>query len=96
MFMPLWIRLGSFSGSLVILSFFLKGICPISNGCLTAPLVVLFFQPLFFVEQKLATDFSVVEEIIFLIFFWFILGALLGVLLDLFKQKDRELVSENS
>ena len=85
---PLLYRLPFFFDALLLLSFGLKFICPLDSGCFTDPLVQLSFWPLFLVEGKEWFSFSVGQEIVFLLIFWFLAGALLGSVLDLFKREN--------
>ncbi|HEY9586265.1 MAG TPA: hypothetical protein VJJ27_01325, partial [Candidatus Paceibacterota bacterium] len=82
--MPLTIRLAVFFDALLVLSFFLKFICPLDSGCFTDPLVKFFFRPLFFVGSRKWFVFSSTQEIFFLLIFWFVAGALLGLIIDAF------------
>ncbi len=84
--LPLWLRLASFTDALLALSLLLKAICPLNVGCLTDPLTAFFFSPLFFLENNGFTDFSKSQEIVFLFWVWFIVGALIGFVLGLFKK----------
>ncbi len=83
--LPLWLRLAGFTDALLALSLALKAICPLNEGCLTDPLTTFFFKPLFFVESQ-GFNFTDIQEIIFLFWIWFILGALIGLILSLFKK----------
>jgi O-antigen ligase len=88
--LPLWFRLPFFADALLVLSFGLKLICPIDNGCFTDPMVQFFFWPLLFAEQRNWFSFSTKQEIIFLLIFWFITASLLGAIIDMFRKPKVE------
>lgn len=83
--LPLWFRFAGFTDALLALSLLLKAICPLNAGCLTDPLTSVFFKPLFFIESQ-GFGLSEVQEIAFLFWIWFIVGALIGLVLNLFKK----------
>jgi len=85
---PLLYRLPFFFDALLLLSFGLKFICPLDSGCFTDPLVQLSFSPLFFVEGKQWFSFSFGQEVVFLLLFWFLAGALVGLILDSFRHEN--------
>ncbi len=84
--LPFWLRFAGFTDALLALSFLLKAICPLNVGCLTDPLVSLFFSPLFLIENKFGQGFSQIEEIVFLFWIWFVFGILIGLAIEAFKK----------
>ncbi len=87
MSVPFSIRLAFFTVALLVLSFILKAFCPIEEGCLTDPFVSFFLEPLFFLENSGRAFLDVQYEVLFLLCFWFLVGALLGSILDLAQPK---------
>lgn len=73
---------GAIFGLLFVpLLFFLKIICPLSEGCFVDPFFVPIFSPVFllqFLAGKLGVDISLRAEMVFLILFWAVAWALLA------------------
>ncbi len=84
--MPLWFRLPFFFDALLALSFGLKYICPIDIGCVSDPFVKIFFEPLFFVEKREWFIFTPAKEVVFLLLIWFVVGFLLGGIIEFFRK----------
>ncbi len=63
------------------MAFFLKLICPLSEGCFVDPFFVLLFSPLFMLQSifdKVGFALSTREEIVFISVFWSVAWAFLA------------------
>ncbi|PIQ67165.1 MAG: hypothetical protein CO184_01425 [Candidatus Zambryskibacteria bacterium CG_4_9_14_3_um_filter_40_16] len=88
--MPGWFRGLIFSVFFIFLIFFLKIICPLSVGCLSDPFFVPIFYPLVLIKFIFGVSSAEVLgrwEPIFILFFWALVGIILGYIYDIYKNK---------
>ncbi len=88
--MPHFLRTGFFALGLMVLSFFLKALCPISQGCFADPFVIAFFAPvklLYHLAPSLGPAISLRVEQAVLVLIWFAIGCLVGLAADAVSRK---------
>jgi len=91
---PLWIQGLFFAPILICLFFVLKATCPESAGssCFADQFAVPIFLPLVAIFKIFgSTDFLMGQEFLFILIYWALIGALIGLILDLCIRRSRYL-----
>lgn len=87
---PYFIKGAFFGPAFIALVMLLKAFCPDSagDGCLANHFAVPIFLPLVFIYKFLGTS-SLPYEFAFIIAYWAIVGALVGLIFDLYKRQSQ-------
>lgn len=88
---PYCIKGALFVPILFVLVLVLKAICPVaeSNTCFADFMAVPIFLPLAVIYDLLGSSRSVAYEFWIVLFYWLLIGFLIGLIFDLYRRRSQ-------